>query len=80
MDLNQFVGSDKHLEETLLENRWRFMSVDLSKWQCMEISVSSKNIHQKAIDEKIDEKNDKLYILSVDLWTMWPTVVIGMEV
>lgn len=21
MDLNQFVGSDKHLEETLLENR-----------------------------------------------------------
>lgn len=43
------------------------MSVDLSKWQCMEISVSSKNIHQKAIDEKIDEKNDKLYILSVDL-------------
>lgn len=48
MDLNQFVGSDKHLEETLLENRWRFMSVDLSKWQCMEISVSSKNIHQKA--------------------------------
>ena len=82
-DLNQFVSSDKHLEETLLENWWRLRSGDLSKWQWMEISVSCKNIpwktsHPKEIFSRW--KNNRLCVFSVDLCTMWLTVVIGVEV
>ena len=82
-DLNQLVGNDKHLEETLLENWWRPRSVDLSKWQWMEISVSCKNIYQKTFHPKEifnRWKNNRLYVFSVNLWTMWLTVVIGVEV
>ena len=82
-DLNQLVGNDKRLEETPLENWWRLRSIDLSKWQWMEVSVSCKKIHRKTSHPKEifnRWKNNRLCVFSVDLWTMWWTVVIGVEV